>query len=97
MGEITGRSVFSNITKKDFKKGAKLRKYSSTESGFTEYGFMDFLLDKKHISKNDFERVIDKMGYDKDLFSTKSRSFIVSILSDKPVDVKPGNAIEVDF
>ncbi len=51
-GGITGLQLFKDIDDGDFGASGPLRKYSSTENGFTCYGFLDYIAE--NLDQEDF-------------------------------------------
>jgi len=60
-----------------------LSKYTSKELGLTLKGFKDFWRDSlKTLGEAKLREWLDKMGYDQDLYSSFSRSFIFTMHSE---------------
>lgn len=96
--EIIGR----NITEVDFKSRI-LANYTSFEGALTQKGFRDWFVDQ---IKNESEETIfdwlNKLGYDKDYYSIRSRLFTVTfhsktIQGDGQMEVKIRDAIGTDI
>jgi len=70
----------SSFTRKEFKR-ISCDKDGLTNLGFKQYLFRNFETDK-------IIKMLEKLGYDEGLYSTKSRVIIVSIQADTGTDVK---------
>jgi hypothetical protein len=78
-------TVGETITQADF-NSTVIAKYISTDKGLTLKGFKDFWKDS--LKANGVSKIWDwlnKLGYDKELYSSFSRSFIFTIHSDQPI------------
>lgn len=86
-----------HISQKDFEMHL-LSKYQSTQKGLTLRGFIDFF---KQQIKDQGQQVIQKwfsmLGYDNNLYSVRSRSFVMSIHSDIELSVVVRDAIQTDL
>ena len=66
-----------------------LCRYQSYSNGITEKGFIDFFKEN-YLSENGKEKVynwLNKLGYDRDLNSLKSRCFMINFHTDAPIKV----------
>jgi hypothetical protein len=55
------------------------------------------MTDPDEISEGEFLNALKTLGYDKDLFSTKSRCYVCSVHSESPIDIQIGDALTADF
>ncbi len=72
-----------------------LNRYQSYLKGITEKGFIDFFKDV-YLSRNGKEKIYDwlnKLGYDKDLYSLKSRCFMINFHTETPIKVSVYNTL----
>ena len=98
LGYITENEFLHSITKDDFAKTAtKLGRisYVDTEQdadnyGLTPFGFIQLLKSK---IANDVDEILEKLGYDENLYSTKSKLFVVSIHAERPLQLSFKDAI----
>ena len=73
-----------------------LDKYQSYLNGITEKGFIEFFEDI-YLSRNGKEEInqwLNKLGYDNDLYPLKSRCFMITFQSEKPIKVSVYNTLE---
>jgi hypothetical protein len=76
-----------------------LSKYQSYLNGITEKGFIEFFEDI-YLSKNGKEEIsqwLNKLGYDNDLYPLKSRCFMITFQSEKPIKVSVYNTLETSL
>lgn len=63
-----------------------LKKYVSTDRGLTLKGFKDFWADSiKENGETTIWQWLGKLGYDRELYSNFSRSFIMTMHSESPL------------
>ncbi|CAD8179009.1 unnamed protein product [Paramecium pentaurelia] len=75
-----------------------LTKYTSTEKGITFTGFVEFFIDQiKQLGIETIYRWLEKLGYDKNLNSIKSRCFIFTAHSSIEISVTVRDAINTDL
>ena len=92
-----------HLTEKEFNE--ILSNYSSNESGLTLQGFMEFW--RTNISEfrqsmgpsgdQHILQWLDNLGYDKDLYSVRSRSFVMTFHSEGEVGITVRDAIQTDL
>lgn len=90
-------TVGETITQIDFNSKI-IGKYCSTEKGLTLKGFKEFWKDS--IKENDAAKIwqwLSKLGYDRELYSSFSRSFILTMHSDKPITLQVGDAVSTNL
>jgi len=92
-GHCSGLDYFKKIKDDAFDDGEALRFYSSNDRGLTQYGFAELLTDPEEIKEADLLKAFKTLGYDENLYSLKSRTFITSIHSDEPIKVQIGDAL----
>ena len=76
-----------------------LEKYQSFNDGFTEQGFIDFFK-KKFLSDGGEKEVkiwFKNLGYDDELYSLKSRCFMLNFHSDNAIKISVKDAIKTDI
>jgi len=86
-----------NISEKEFKTQI-LDRYTSSNRGITQRGFINFFKDA--IIQNGEENIwkwFELLGYDRDLYSVRSRCFILTIHSENEVNVTVRDAIQTDL
>ncbi len=86
-------TVGETITQQEFDADV-LTKFCSTGRGLTLKGFKQWF--KEEVPKRTEEKVFEwlsKLGYDKELFSSFSRSFIVTFHSEHPLSLQVGDTV----
>jgi len=75
-----------------------MNKYCSTDKGLTLKGFKEFWKDsiKAHGEAQIWEWLA-KLGYDRDLYSSFSRSFILTMHSDQPITLQVGDTVSTNL
>ena len=76
-----------------------LANYCSFGKGLTLKGFKDFMKDSVEKSPGE-EKVRDwlaKLGYDSELYSSFSRSFILTLHSNHPINIQVGDNISTNL
>lgn len=71
-----------------------LSQHCTTDRGLTNKGLRSFL--EQHfaaIGEEEAKKQLERLGYDDKLYSFFSRSFILSLHSDKPIEVQLGDAV----
>lgn len=58
---------------------------------------MELLTDPEEITHEDLEKALRTLGYDEDLFSIKSRCYVVSVHSVTPLSVQIGDNLSSSF
>lgn len=89
-GEIVDLDFFRNITSKDF--GTSSSKFSglsyrstdvdSKNYGLSEFGFIQLM---QTMTDAQLSQILEKMGYDEHLYSTKSKVFVLSIHAERRI------------
>lgn len=75
-----------------------LKKYSSTENGLSLKGFKDFFIDNIKASGEDTVwSWLESLGYDRELYSVRSRCFILTFHSVTEISVTVRDAIQTDL
>lgn len=94
-GRIIDEPKFTKIKNKDF--GSKEFKTLSCDpkEGLTNLGFKQFLF--RNFEQDRIEEMLEKLGYDASLYSTKSRVVVVSFQSDSEIKVKINESIVGDM
>ena len=92
-GHCSGLEYFKKLEDDALDEGMPLRFYSSSEQGLTAYGFAELLTDPEEIKEADLLKAFKTLGYDEDLYSLKSRTFVATIHSDEPIKVQIGDAL----
>lgn len=85
-GKIVGQRKFEKITQQDFTKKEEFKSLSCGKDGLTNLGFKQYLF--RNFNQEQINQMLTNMGYDKGLYSYKSRVFVVSFQADIPLDVK---------
>lgn len=90
-------TVGQQLTKEDFQTKV-MNKYCSTDKGLTLKGFKEFWKDsiKAHGEAQIWEWLA-KLGYDRDLYSSFSRSFILTMHSDQPITLQVGDTVSTNL
>lgn len=88
---IGGDKKFTTIKQKDF-TSEKFKDISCTEEGLTKFGFVQFLF--KNYQPDQIRSMLEKLGYDEELNSLKSRVFIVTFQSEEEITVKINDILE---
>jgi hypothetical protein len=83
-GEIVDDDDLKNITTEDFFK-QKYWNVSCNENGLTRFGLKQLFY---HFSESKMSNILTKLGYDKSLYSNKSRVYTLSVHSDSMVRVR---------
>ena len=98
--ECIGRT---NLTEKEFQTEI-LNTYHSTERGITLQGFKQYIKDQiievKKLSQGSEEQVwqwLENLGYDRDLYSVRSRCFVLTLHSSSEVAVTVRDAVQTDL
>ncbi|KAL4493565.1 hypothetical protein ABPG72_004058 [Tetrahymena utriculariae] len=78
-----------------------LEEYPSPDKCLSQEGFIQYMTEKIKNDQNQntesFIRKFNNIGYDKSLYSIRSRCFIISLHSDVPLEVIVRDAIETDL
>lgn len=86
-----------NLSEKEFKTMI-LDKFASTSKGLSLRGFIDFFKDAiATYGEEDIWKWFDLLGYDHDLYSVRSRCFILTIHSERELAVTVRDAIQTDL
>ena len=90
-------TVGQQLTKEDFQTKI-MNKYCSTDKGLTLKGFKEFWKDsiKAHGEAQIWDWLA-KLGYDRDLYSSFSRSFILTMHSDQPITLQVGDTVSTNL
>ncbi len=90
-------TVGQAMTQPDFNSKI-LGKYCSTDRGLTEKGFKEFWKDQiRERGEAEIWEWLKKLGYDHDLYSSFSRSYILTMHSEQPLTVQVGDAISTNL
>lgn len=80
-----------------------MRRYNSLDDSLTQKGFTDWFIDQTRAEGEDVIFTwLDKLGYDRDLYSVRSRIFTITFHSKpiegtEPIEVKIRDAIGTDI
>ena len=88
-GQIVNDPVFTDITKRSFSQ-PEFSKISRVDDGITRFGFYQIV---KNYSETKVRKILNILGYDESLQSTKSRVFIITFHSTERISAKIGNAV----
>ena len=91
--ECIGRT----ISEVEFKQKI-LKRYCNTDSGITLQGFRDFFRDQ--IRTNGYETIcgwLELLGYDEELYSVRSRCFVLTFHSESEIAVTVRDAVQTDL
>ena len=78
-----------NLSEDEFNKKIVKRFCNNEEGGINRRGFVDFWKDSiRTLGENAVWRWFEKWGYDKDLYSTESRCFMLTIHSGQPISIQ---------
>ena len=94
---MSGLKFFKDVHQEQFEKKGRMRFYSSNEKGLTPFGFQELCTDPEEIKEKDLDKGMREMGYDDDLFSNKSRVFVLSIHTEKEIKLKIGDALNNNY
>lgn len=73
-------------------------KHTSTTSGLTAKGLEQFLTEHfTSVGDEEGKKQLKGLGYDAQLYSSFSRSFILSLHADKPIEVQLGDAVSTNL
>lgn len=90
-------SIGEPITAQAFSQDV-LGKYCSTPQGLTLKGFKEYFKDQVRAQGED--KIWDwmsKLGYDRELYSSFSRSFILTMHSDQPITLEVGDTVSTNL
>lgn len=93
-GKIINEPKFKNITDKSFKK-KEFKKLSCDSEGLTNLGFKQFLF--RNFEQDKLEEMFDILGYDRGLYSLKSKIFVTSFQADTDIRVKINDSFLGNF
>ncbi len=94
-GRIIQEPVFMDIKQSDF-ADSTFNDVSSNKEGVSLLGFKQLLF--RNFNDGEIRNILDKLGYDEALNSTKSRAFMLSFQSDEhPITVDIKDILEGDF
>ena len=86
-----------SLTEVEFKQKV-LKRYCSNESGLSLKGFKDFFIDNiKSLGEEAIWGWLDSLGYDRELYSVRSRCFILTFHSETEISVTVRDAIQTDL
>lgn len=86
-----------SLTEVEYKQKV-LKRYCSTENGLSLKGFKDFFIDNiKSLGEEAIWGWLDSLGYDRDLYSVRSRCFILTFHSETEISVTVRDAIQTDL
>lgn len=85
------------ISEEEFKKDI-LKNYASSTKGLSQFGFLQFWHDKvKNLGEETIYGWLENLGYDRSLYSIRSRCFLLNIHSSSEVAVVVRDAIQSDL
>lgn len=103
-GQIVDLDFFKNVQEEDFEYDSKKFKGVSFNAcdydednnvannpGLTLFGFKQVL--HKQLDKKDLDQILEKMGYDESLYSTKARVIVCTLHSDQPLTCSITDAV----
>ena len=86
-----------SLTELEYKQKV-LKRYCSTENGLSLKGFKDFFVDNiKSLGEEAIWGWLDSLGYDRELYSIRSRCFILTFHSETEISVTVRDAIQTDL
>ena len=89
--------INKHITETEFRQSI-LRRFKSSETGISAQGFRDFFLDSvKTQGQETVFTWFEALGYDRELFSIRSRCFILTLHSVEEISVTVRDAIQTDI
>jgi calpain-15 len=81
-----------------FFKSQILQNYSSSEKGLSLKGFIDYFRDSiTSIGEEAVWKWFEKLGYDRDLYSIRSRTFMLTVHSSVELSITVRDAIQTDL
>jgi calpain-15 len=90
-------AISKSITEVEFRQKI-LKKYCSTDKGITLTGFKEFFRDAiKEQGEEAIWSWMDSLGYDRDLYSVKSRTFLLTLHSDIELSVVVRDAVATEL
>lgn len=93
-GKIIDNKEMQKLKQTDFTSSA-FKTYSCDKEGLTNLGFKQYLF--RNLKDKQISTMLDKLGYDQQLYSTKSRVFVMTFQSDYPIKVKINESIFGDM
>lgn len=86
-----------SLTEAEYKQKI-LKKYCSTENGLSIKGFKDFFIDNiRSLGEEAIWGWLDSLGYDRELYSIRSRCFILTFHSETEISITVRDAIQTDL
>ena len=86
-----------SLTEAEYKQKV-LKRYCSTENGLSLKGFKDFFIDNiKSLGEEAIWSWLENLGYDRDLYSVRSRCFILTFHSETEISITVRDAIQTDL
>jgi calpain-15 len=86
-----------SLTEIEYKQKV-LKRYCSTENGLSLKGFKDFFIDNiKSLGEEAIWGWLDSLGYDRELYSVRSRCFILTFHSETEISITVRDAIQTDL
>ena len=92
-GDVTNEPYFQNLTPESFET-REFDRISCTYEGVTRFGFFQLL---ETYSDRRIREMLNSLGYDETLNSTKSRVFVISFHSSEDIRVRIGDATKTDL
>lgn len=92
-GQITNDLFFQNLTQESFLE-KEFENISHVEEGLTHHGFLQVLMG---YSEQKLSKMMESLGYDTSLQSTKSRVFTLTFHSTEEMAIKVGNGVLSDI
>lgn len=86
-----------SLTEIEYKQKV-LKRYCSTENGLSLKGFKDFFIENiKSLGEEAIWGWLENLGYDRELYSVRSRCFILTFHSETEISVTVRDAIQTDL
>jgi calpain-15 len=86
-----------SLTEVEFKQKV-LKRYCSNENGLSLKGFKDFFVDNiRSLGEEAIWGWLENLGYDRELYSVRSRCFILTFHSETEISVTVRDAIQTDL
>jgi calpain-15 len=93
-GKIVNEPLFMDIKRADF-TSQTFKDVSCNEEGVSLLGFKQLLF--RNFSNYEISAILEKLGYDEALNSTKSRAFMISLQATEPISVDIKDILTTDF
>lgn len=93
-GRIINERLFLDIKQSDFTTEA-FKEISCNKEGVTLLGFKQLLF--RNFDDDEIRTILNKLGYDEALNSTKSRAFMISFQAAEPLEIKIKDILESNY